>query len=44
LESQRERAADLLRSHRGAVIALRDLLLAQQIVDRATLSALFEEA
>lgn len=44
LQAQRQRAAALIATHRGAVLALRDALLQHKVVDRKTLSALRNEA
>jgi len=44
LQSQRKRAAELVATHRGALLALRDALLQHKVVDRKTLTALRNEA
>ena len=40
LEEQRARAAAIVKAHRGAVIALRDMLVERKVVDRASLADL----
>lgn len=40
LEEQRKRAGQIVRMHRSAVIALRDLLVERKVVDRASLASL----
>lgn len=41
LEAERARARGLLKAHRGELVALRDLLLVEKVVDRAALKAGF---